>query len=230
MLNIKNVSKSFKGKAALKQISIFVEKGKIYGLIGNNGAGKTTLLNCIAMQCTIDNGSILFHDHDAIVQDLKHIAYFMDHSLFDGHESVKEVIHDYAYFFKDFNKERMQTLMEELHIEETSKLKDMSLGTRKKCELAFVLARDAHLYLLDEPFANLDPLVRSELIKLIVRYSREDASYIISTHQIQEIETYIDESILIKDGSLILQASNDVLREEYQCSISELLIKKLAEG
>lgn len=229
MLQVKNLTKIYQYKPALKDLTITIEKGKLYGLIGNNGAGKTTLLNLLAYQDKPTFGTIEFEGHALCEQDLQEISYFMDHSLFSNKERIKDIFYQYRYFFENFNAERAMEIVTAMKVDQNDKLGKMSTGERKKCELAFVLSRDAKLYFLDEPFANLDPLVRSEIMEMIVRYAKPDASYIISTHQVQEIESYIDETILIKDGVLLVNGSNDVLREQYHCSIAALLLDKLKE-
>lgn len=229
MLKARHIMKTYGEKRALENVDIQIEKGKVYALVGNNGAGKTTLLNILAAQTGMDGGNIEFNGHALQRNDLNHIAYCTDHSLFAGDEKIADIMRKYAYFFSDFDSDKADELLLKLHIPTHEKLNKLSFGERKKCELVMVLARNADLYLLDEPFANLDPLVRQEIIKLIVTDIREDSACIIATHQVMEIETYVDGTIFLKDGHVMLQGDNDELREREHCTIHELLIRMLKE-
>ena len=136
--------------------------------------------------------------------------------------NVQEILNFFADFYIDFNMNRAIEMLANLKISLNQKLKTMSKGTKEKVQLILVMAREADLYILDEPIGGVDPAARDYIIKTIINNYSEKSSIIIATHLIQEIESICDEVVFLSQGNIILQGNVDEIREEKGKSIDAL--------
>ncbi len=223
LINLNHVTKAYGNKKALDDISLTLEAGKIYGLCGNNGAGKSTLIQLLSSVKQATHGDIFFRDHLISYLDRNEIAYFADESFFTDDTKIIEIFDLYEHFFDDFDSKKCASLVYQNKISPDTTLSSLSKGMRVKLELSFTISRNAKLYLFDEPFANLDPLAREEVMQMIISCGREDATYLISTHIISDFESYFEHVLFLQDGHFIVDCAVDSIFETQKCSVQEYL-------
>lgn len=218
----KNVMKSYGSKIALNDINLEIEGGKIIGLLGPNGSGKTTLIKILSGLLTADSGEIAISGNTIEVKTKKVVSYLPERTYINEWMKVKEMINFFADFYDDFEVEKAYDMLTRLKINPNDKLKTMSKGTREKVQLILVMSRNAELYLLDEPIGGVDPAARDYILDTILKNYNENASVIISTHLISDIENILDDIIFIKDGNLNLHSTVDEIREQHGKSVDAL--------
>jgi len=223
LLECNNLSKRYKGSSyALKSVNISLPAGKIIGLLGPNGSGKTTFLKLASGLLTPTQGEILIQGNIPGPSTKAVVSYLPDRTYFDSLKKVSDLLHFFETFFTDFNKEKALTMLTDLGIHEEDRLKSMSKGTKEKMELILTMSREASLYLLDEPIGGVDPAARDYILTTILSNYNREASIIISTHLIQDIENILDDVIFIKNGELVLYDSAENIRSTEQKTIDEL--------
>lgn len=132
---------------------------------------------------------------------------------------VRELIDLFADFYQDFRPERAREMLANLRISEEDRLKTLSKGTKEKVQLIMVMSRQAQLYILDEPIAGVDPAARDYILRTIISNYSEEATVLISTHLITDIEQVLDEVIFIRDGRVVLQDTVEHIRESRGKSV-----------
>ncbi len=222
LLECKDLTKKYGRHTALNNVSLQIDGGHIIGLLGPNGSGKTTLIKLIAGLLSPTAGSVQVLGEPIGPSSKSAISYLPDHTYLNGTMRVQEIIDFFADFYEDFDSLRAYDMMAKLQINPRQKLKTLSKGTQEKVQLILVMSRHAHLYILDEPLAGVDPAARDYILDTILSNYDEDASILISTHIISDIENILDEVIFIKDGSLHTHALVDELREKDHKSIDTI--------
>ncbi len=222
LLECKDLTKKYGRHTALNNVSLQIDGGHIVGLLGPNGSGKTTLIKLIAGLLSPTAGSVQVLGEPIGPSSKSAISYLPDHTYLNGTMRVQEIIDFFADFYEDFDSLRAYDMMAKLQINPRQKLKTLSKGTQEKVQLILVMNRHAHLYILDEPLAGVDPAARDYILDTILSNYDEDASILISTHIISDIENILDEVIFIKDGSLHTHALVDELREKDHKSIDTI--------
>lgn len=229
LIEFKNISKKYGPKLALDDISIKFEKGKIYGLLGPNGSGKTTIIKIINDLLNPTSGEVLINGKQPGVESKKVISYLPERTYLNMNIKVKELIAYFKDFYSDFDENKAISLLERLKISLNDKLKTMSKGTKEKVQLVMVMSRNAQIYILDEPIGGVDPASRDFILDVILKNYNKDASVIISTHLISDIEKILDNIIFIKDGKIVLndtkenvlkdgkESIDQIFREEFKC-------------
>lgn len=221
LLEIKNLNKSYENKKILNNINIKVESGKIVGLLGKNGVGKSTLIKIINGLLQKDSGEILLNGNKITPQDKEKIAYLPEKTYLNKNMRVIDYFNYMSEFYGTFNKEKAINLLEKLNLNINTKICKMSKGMQEKLQLILVMARDAELYILDEPLGGVDPATRDYILDTILSNFKEGSSVIISTHLISDIEKILDDVIFIDDGKIVLSKNADTLRQESGGSIDE---------
>ena len=222
LLEIKNLNKSFDDKEILKDINLNIKSGKIIGLLGKNGVGKRTLIKLINDLLTPTSGEILIKGQKIGVETKKVISYLPERTYLNKQMKVSEVISYFADFYDNFDTEKAKKLLKDLDLDINQKLAKMSKGMQEKVQLVLVMSRNADLYVLDEPLGGVDPATRDYILDTILSNFKEDASVIISTHLISDIERILDEVVFIDKGKIILQSNADELRNTEKSSIDEI--------
>ena len=217
-----NVNKEFGNKKILNDINLTINKGKIIGLLGKNGTGKTTLIKLINDLLTPTSGEILVNGKTIGVESKKIISYLPERTYLDKTMTVDKVIKYFEDFYDNFDSNKAKKLFKDLDLDTTQKLSKMSKGMQEKIQLSLVMSRKADLYILDEPLGGVDPATRDYILDTILTNFNEDASVIISTHLISDIERILDEVIFIDKGRIILQSECDELRTKENSSIDEI--------
>ena len=221
LLEVKNLSKTFEKKEALKDVSFTLKGGKILGLLGKNGAGKTTLIKLINDLLTPSSGEILVNGNKIGVESKKVISYLPERPYLNKQMKVKDAINFFKDFYEDFDDDKATKLLHDLDLDVNERLSKMSKGMQEKVSLVLVISRNAKLYILDEPLGGVDPATRDYILDTILSNFSSDASVIISTHLIADIERILDEVIFIDDGRIVMQSEADSLRDKEHSSIDE---------
>mgnify|MGYP003403005198 FL=1 len=222
LLEINNLNKSFDNKEILKDINLSIQSGKIIGLLGKNGVGKTTLIKLINDLLTPTSGQILIKGQKIGVETKKIISYLPERTYLNKQMKVSEVISYFEDFYDNFDSEKAKKLLKDLDLDINQKLAKMSKGMQEKVQLVLVMSRNADLYVLDEPLGGVDPATRDYILDTILSNFNENASVIISTHLISDIEKILDEVIFIDKGQIVLQSDADKLRNKENTSIDEI--------
>ena len=222
LIETKDLSKRFDNKVILDKINIKIPSGKIVGLLGKNGAGKSTLIKLINDLLTPTSGEILIKGNKVGVESKKVISYLPERTYLNKNMRVVEVIKYFKDFYDDFNVEKAEKLLKDLDLDINTKLTKMSKGMLEKVQLVLVMSREADLYILDEPLGGVDPATRDYILDTILSNFSENASVIISTHLISDIEKILDEVIFIDKGKIVLQSEADKLRNKEKSSIDEI--------
>ena len=222
LLEVKKLNKSFDKKDVLKDVNLTIKSGKIIGLLGKNGAGKTTLIKLINDLLTPTSGEILVNGNKVGVESKKVISYLPEKTYLNKQMKVSEVLEYFNDFYDNFDKEKAEKLLKDLDLDINQKLSKMSKGMQEKVQLVLVMSRNADLYILDEPLGGVDPATRDYILDTILSNFNENASVIISTHLISDIERILDEVVFIDKGKIVLQEDADKLRNKENSSIDEI--------
>lgn len=222
IVEFKNVYKSYGDKDILKGIDLNIPKGKIVGLLGPNGSGKTTIIKLINNLLQVDEGSIEINGMKPSVETKKIISYLPEKTYLNDWMKVKDILAFFHDFYKDFDVQKANEMIKNLKIDKNERLKTMSKGTKEKVQLILVMCRRADLYILDEPIGGVDPAARSYILDTILTNYNENATLLIATHLISEIENICDEVVFISNGEILLQGDVDDIREENGKSIDSL--------
>ncbi len=222
ILEVKSLTKKYGDITALNNVSLTVESGKLVGLLGPNGSGKTTLIKLVNGLLTQDSGEILIDGERPSVKTKSLVAYLPDNSYLNYSMTVEQVVKMFSEFYTDFRVELAYEMLSRLGITPNTRLKTLSKGNKEKVCLILVMSRNARLYILDEPIAGVDPATRDYVISTIINNYNPEASVIISTHLISDIEQVLDDVIFINNGEIILQKSVDDIRAENGKSVDEL--------
>lgn len=222
ILECKNLSKAYGSRTALSQVSLTLEGGHIIGLLGPNGSGKTTFIKLINGLLTPSEGELYIDQNPIGPKSKSVVSYLPDHTYLDNNLRIKELISYFEDFYADFEKDRAYDMLKKLQINPGDKLKTMSKGTKEKVQLILIMSRRAKLYVLDEPIAGVDPAARDYILETILNNYDEDATILISTHLISDIENILDQVIFLKNGQIVLNTSVDNIREQQGKSVDAL--------
>lgn len=222
LLEARNLSKSYGAFKALDSVNLTLECGKIIGLLGPNGSGKTTLLKIINGLLVPSNGTITIGGEQPGIITKQHISYLPDTTFFPKWMKVTNLFDFFGDFFADFERPKAKEMLQRLDIHEGMKLKHMSKGTLEKVQLVLTMSRHANLYCLDEPIGGVDPATRDYILQTIINNYSEDASVLISTHLIADVEIVLDDVIFLQNGQIRLHSSVDEIREKEGQSVDSL--------
>ena len=204
LVTCKDLTKRFGNHTALDHINISLDSGKIIGLLGPNGSGKTTLLKLLNGLLTPSEGEICIDNNHPGIETKKIVSYLPDKMYLGSWMRVSDLLTYYSDFFDDFDTSRANAMLESLKISPK--------GTKEKVQLILTMSRRAKLYCLDEPIAGVDPAARDYILSTILNNYDPDASILISTHLISDVENILDEVIFIQEGQLKLHASVEDIR------------------
>lgn len=209
VLECKNLKKAYKkGNFVLNNFNICIPEGKIIGLLGPNGCGKSTLIKLIAGLLQPSEGEISVCGIPVGEHTKAMISYLPERPYFNGSMSVNEMIEYFKEFYADFDEERAYNLLSDLDIDPKAKLKTLSKGTKEKVQLVLVMSRRARLYLLDEPIAGVDPAAREYILSTIVSNYDSEATIIITTHLITDVEQVLDDFVFLSYGGRIIASGS----------------------
>lgn len=220
LVEIHNLKKSYdKRKEALHDLTLTLPRGRIVGLLGPNGSGKTTLIKLLNGLLVPDGGEILIDGEKPGPSTKAKVSYLPERTYLKNGATIRELLSYFQDFYEDFRTDRAKEMLAALRIEENARIRALSKGTREKVQLILVMSRDASLYILDEPIAGVDPAARDYILRTIITNYNENATVLISTHLINDIENILDEVVFMKEGRLLLQTSVEAIREEKGKSV-----------
>ena len=222
ILECRDLCKSYGPRKALEHVSFSIEPGKIVGLLGPNGSGKTTLIKIANGLLTWNSGELLIDGMAPGEKSKSIVSYLPERTYLANWMSAKQLLDYFEDFYPDFQRNRAEEMLRHLGIPETMRIRQMSKGTREKVQLILVMSRQAKLYLLDEPIGGVDPATRDYILNTIIGNYNPEASVVISTHLIQDVERVLDEVIFISYGQIMMHKSVDAIREEEGKSVDEL--------
>lgn len=222
ILKCTGLTKKYGSLVALNNLDLSINKGQIIGLLGPNGSGKTTLIKLIAGLLKQNSGELTVNGEKIGINTKKMVSYLPERTYIPDWMRVIDIIKMFENFYEDFNLEKVKTMIDNLGIKFNQRIKAMSKGTKEKLQLILVMSREAQLYLLDEPIAGVDPAARDYILRTIITNYNPEAAVIISTHLIQDIETVLDDVIMIQNGNLKIHKTVDEIREESGKSVDEL--------
>ncbi|MBR2284728.1 MAG: ABC transporter ATP-binding protein [Ruminococcus sp.] len=217
-----NLTKSYGSKEALCSLDLTLESGKIIGLLGPNGSGKTTLIKILCGLLTPTDGYVSIDGMKIGAQTKAIVSYLPERTYIPSWMRVKHILSYFEDFYADFRRPLAEDMLTRLKVDLNQKVKTLSKGNKEKVQLVLVMSRNAKLYLLDEPIAGVDPAARDYILDTIITNYNPDASVIISTHLIQDIERILDDVVMIQYGHLKVHGSADAIRNEKGMSIDQL--------
>lgn len=222
MVEIEKLKKKYMTVTAVENITMNIEAGRIYALLGPNGSGKTTLMKMIAGLTKQTAGTILYEGAPIGVESKKHIAYMPTESYFYSYMNCIDIGKYYQDFFEDFSMKKYLDLLENMELAGKTKASKMSSGMLAKLKIAVTLARDSRLIMLDEPLNGIDIIARDKIIDIITADVDGRRSFILSSHLVDELEKIIDYAVFVKNGTIVKQGEASALRDEYGKSIVDI--------
>lgn len=204
LVRISDLSKYYGQVSALNRVSLTLESGKIIGLLGPNGSGKTTLIKILTGLLNRYDGEVYVDEQVIGPQTKALISYLPDQLYFDSWMKIKDLCRYFRDIYSDFDQEKFENLLYKFHIQDRTYIRKLSKGNQEKLQLALILSRHAKLYIFDEPIGGVDPALRQIILDTILENKREDATILLSTHQIYDVENIFDEVIFLKRGEVVL--------------------------
>ena len=222
LLTCTGLTKQYGSKAALDNLNLTLPRGRIIGLLGPNGSGKTTLIKLINGLLAPTAGQLYINGNEPGPDTKKVVSYLPERTYFNSWMKVNDILDFFCDFYADFRRNRAEDMLQRLGIDPTARLSTMSKGTKEKVQLIMVMSRDADLYCLDEPIGGVDPAARDYILQTIISNYNENASVLISTHLISDIENVLDDVIFIQNGHIRPHTSVDAIREQEGKSVDTL--------
>lgn len=225
MISIKNLSFYYnKEKPILTAINTSLAAGHVYGLFGLNGCGKTTLLKLICASLYAKTGTISVGAHDASERKLDFLAdlYLVTDEVDLPSWKIADILAVYSPLYPKFDLQYFAAILEKFQVDGTAHIKSLSYGQRKKVNIAFALASNVSLLLMDEPTNGLDIPAKTQFRKLLISHVTEERTIIISTHQTRDVQHLIDHLLILKDNRLILDADLLTLSKKFEFTSGKL--------
>lgn len=214
-----NLIKKYDQFYALDHLNLRLERGQIVGLLGPNGSGKTTLIKLICGLLTPSSGTLTIGGLSPGVETKKIISYLPERTYLNSWMRVRDIVSYFKDFYNDFDDKKAYAMLADLKIDPSARLHTLSKGTKEKVQLILIMSRNAELYILDEPIGGVDPASRDYILQTIISNYNENATVLISTHLIADIEQILDRVVFIQNGQLLLNQTVDEIRTEHQKSV-----------
>lgn len=222
LVKITDLTKKYRGKAALSHLDLTLESGHIVGLLGPNGSGKTTLIKILTGVIKDYEGTVAVNGKAVGPESKALVSYLPDTAYFSSWMCPLDMISLFKDFYSDFDEQKCREMLKRLNLNEKQKIKTMSKGMIEKFQLCLVMSRNAKIYILDEPIGGVDPAARDYILDTILTNYSEDATIFMSTHLISDVERIFDTVIFLKEGEIVLQGNIDNIRAKEEKSIDEL--------
>lgn len=237
MITIKKLGFSYDDHVVLKDISMDLQEGKIYGLLGENGVGKTTLLTLLAGLKKVDDGTLEIDGQKPFNREpsfLSNIYYLPDEVPAPRRKAIDFAI-DHGQYWKNFNAQKFSEIMTVFDTDQNQRMDQMSYGQLKKTFISFALACNTKYLFMDEPTNGLDIPSKAQFRKAVSKYTSDDSTLLISTHQARDLEAIIDPIIILDRRDVLLNASLDEIAEklyfDYSSDVDpEALYQEMVPG
>ena len=216
MINIQNLAFSYGKTEVLKNISMDLEPGRIYGLLGENGVGKTTLLTLLCGLKKTQEGTISADGHDPYKREpvLLQDQYYLPDEVAPVNDKALGWAKASGKFWPNFSLEKYEAVLREFEVDPQQKMNAMSAGQLKKTYIAFALACGTRYLYLDEPTNGLDIPSKAQFRSALMKHTREDATIVISTHQVRDLENIIDPIIILDRRDVLLNATLEQIADK----------------
>ena len=222
ILNAEHLTMRYHKTLALNDFTLALPKGKIIGLLGPNGSGKTTFIKLAAGLLTPTSGSLTICGEPVGISTKAVVSYLPDRPYFNRELRIREQLDFFQDFYADFDRNRAEAMLADLHIDPNARIKTLSKGNQEKVQLVMVMSRRAKLYLLDEPIGGVDPAARDYILNTIIANYDPEATVLLSTHLIADVERILDEFLVIHQGKVVRSGNADETRAETGKSLDEL--------
>lgn len=222
ILECRDLVKKYAVMPVLSGLNLTLGRGKIIGLLGPNGCGKTTLIKLINGLLVPTAGEIKVGGMSPGIETKKIVSYLPERTYLSEWMTAGDTLSFFQDFYEDFDRAKAEDMLKRLKILTTDRFRAMSKGTREKLQLVLVMSRKAQLYVLDEPIGGVDPAAREYILKTIISNYSENATVLISTHLIADIEQVLDEFVFLSAGQAAMHASVDEIRENQGKSVDAL--------
>ena len=222
VVKCENLTKRYGGLTALDQVSFTLESGRIIGLLGPNGSGKTTLIKLANGLLVPSDGKIYLGGFEPGVESKSIVSYLPDANYLPTWMNIQGLLEMFEDFYNDFDIEKAKEMVGTLNLSMNSRLKTLSKGNKEKVQLILAMSRKAKVYFLDEPIGGVDPAARDFILNTIITHYSEDATVVLSTHLISDIERVLDEVLFLDRGHLLFHRSVDEIRETEGKSVDQL--------
>ncbi len=213
IIQVDGLYKSYGKKSVLDGVSFCLSQGEIVGLLGPNGSGKTTLIKILTGLIKDHKGSVLIDGAAPGVHTKELVAFLPDKSYLPDWMKPTDAIKYFADFYKDFDKGKAEEMMQRFGVDMNQRLKTMSKGQQEKVNLILVICRKARVYILDEPLGGLDPASRSAILDFILENYSKEATVLLSTHLVNDVERIFNRVLMINNGNLVVNTQVDKIRE-----------------
>ena len=221
-LTTEGLSKRYGAAVALEQINLALPQGQIIGLLGPNGSGKTTFMKLCAGLLTPSEGRILICGQPIGEQTKSMVSYLPDRTYLNNRQRIRDQLDFFEDFYADFDRARAERMLADLQLSPDMRFGKLSKGAREKVQLVLVMSRRARLYLLDEPIGGVDPAARDYILKTIITNYDPNATVLISTHLIADVEPVLDGFIFVHQGHVVRTSGAEAAREESGKTLDEL--------
>jgi ABC-2 type transport system ATP-binding protein len=223
MIRLDELSVRLGRRRVLRGLSCALQTdGRIIGLFGPNGAGKTTLLRTLV-------GLIGRYEGRLRIDQPESVAYLPDEPFLYPFLRLGDCVDLFATRYADFSREKAESIFDGLGLDAGLRVGECSRGMREQLHLGLLMAREARLYVFDEPLAAVDPLTREKLVTLILDHRAAGSGVLLSTHLIAEVEELVDEVLMLSEGELVLQAPVDELRRAGATTLEGLFKTRLED-
>ena len=221
MLEINGLKKKYFAKVVLNDLSLSIKKNNIYGLVGPNGTGKSSFFKILVGLVQKTSGDIYFQGEELSRKGRDKIAYMPPEDYFYNWMTIKNVISFFEDFYPDFNKNKALELLSKMELDLKQKVSHLSTGQKGRLKILLVLSRNVDLYLIDEPLNGLEQISRDMVIEMIGIEKKEDKTFIISTHLIDELDKIMDRIIMFREGKVYIDEECKKVCEDKNMTLNE---------
>jgi len=222
MIEVSHLNKNYGAKRVLNDLSLSLDSGQIVGLLGPNGCGKTTLLKIMAGLISDYQGQVRLDGHAIGLETKASVSYLPERTYLSGWMRPLDTFDFFADFYADFDRRKAEEMLQRFRLEARQPIRTMSKGMQEKLQLVLVMARNAKIYLLDEPLGGVDPAARSAILDLVLENYQSEAIMLLATHLIQDVERIFDRVIMLGFGEMILDEPTDTVRQRYGKSVDDV--------
>ena len=223
MIAIDNLWKSYFRTAALRGISLQVDKGRVLGVLGENGSGKSTLFKILAGVTRASSGTVRIQDQEIGVQTRQVTAYLPEINPFYEWMRVGEQLDFLSHFYAGWDMAKSRELLGFMKLDEDKKVGELSHGQRARLKAVQAFSWPSQVVLMDEPLGGIDPPSRRRILAALMEGFRDgEQTILISTHLVSEVEEFVDEAVFLREGEIAVMGGADALREDLGRSLSEV--------